>query len=123
MTSEEGELSPREGVQPEEAVTSRSEHGAFSFPAGFKVATQHLCAGAKHPKRSKPPSRVGIPGLEPAPEGSDKASRSCWQGRIGRGMLCQALTKMESHLVITQCGLGCDKKTATALRRIVQILK
>lgn len=112
------------GVQPEEAVISRAEHGAFSLPAGFKIPTQHLCGRDKHPKRSKPTSCLGVPGLEPAPEGSGKASRCCWQCRIGRGMLCQALTKMESHLVITQCGLGCDepKITATALRHVVQIL-
>lgn len=84
------------GVQPEEAVTSRAEHGEFSFPAGFKVPAQHLCAGDKHPKRSKATSCLGIPGLELAPEGSGKASRCCWQRRIRRGMLCQALTKMES---------------------------
>lgn len=109
------------GVQPEEAVTFRAEHGAFSFPARFKVPTQHLCAGDKRAKSSEPTSCLGIPGLEPAPEGSGKASRCCWQRGTGRGMLCQALTKMESHLVITQCGLGCDKPeiTATALRHIV----
>lgn len=112
------------GIQPEKTVTSRAEYGTFSFPAGFQVPTQHLCAGDKHPRRSKAASCLGIPGLEPAPEGSGKASRCCWQCGIGRGMLCQALTRMENHLVITQCGLGCDepKITTSALQHVVQIL-
>lgn len=81
----EGELSPHEGVQPEEAMTSRAEHGAFSFPAGFKVATQHLCAGAKHPKRSKPTSCVGLPGLEPAPEGVRQGKQVLLAGQDWEG--------------------------------------
>lgn len=112
------------GLQPGEAVTSRAEHGAFSFPAGFKVPTQYHCAEIIIPRGANLPLVWASLACRQLLRGSGKASRCCWQRGIGRGMLCEALTKMESHLVITQCGLGCDepKITTTALRHMVQIL-